>query len=159
FEVSVGGVLSFLLAGLDLLAVLLMLKTAVPNELWQGPNRSLLFAAIALILDCAVFLFFRLGMRLWLFWEQLRRKQLVWALTYAHVLVVLLLTVFLLVVLEILIIARLSDVFLVVSTTLGLMAVSLIALMVIIPTSALFSYLVMRRTTRRIKTLAAATTT
>jgi signal transduction histidine kinase len=159
FEVSVGCVLSLLLAGMDLLVILLLLQTAVPNELWQGPNRSLLFAAIALILDCAVFLFFRLGIRLWLFWEQLRRKQLVWALTYAHVLVVLLLTVLLLVVLEILIIARLSDVFLVVSTTLGLMAVSLIALMVIIPPSALFSYLVMRRTTHRIKTLATATTT
>ena len=33
--------------------------------------------------------FFFLIVRLWLFWNDLRRKQLVWELTYAHVLVML----------------------------------------------------------------------
>ena len=46
-----------------------------------------------------------------------------------------------------------------VSTTLGLLVLSAIALIAIIPLSVLFSYLVMRRTTQRVKTLAAATST
>jgi len=63
----------------------------------------------------------------------------------------------LLVILEVLFIARFSDVFLVVSTTLGLLVVSAIALIAIVPPSILFSYLVMRHTTQRVKTLATAT--
>jgi signal transduction histidine kinase len=157
FEVTTGGVLSILLASIELVVILVLLQGATINVLWQGPNRPLLLAATALMLDFAVFLLSRMGVRLWLFWNQLRRRQLVWALTYAHVLVMLLLTGLLLVILEILIIVRFSDVFLVVSTTLGLLAVSAIALIAIVPPSILFSYLVMRYTTKRVKTLASAT--
>ncbi|MGZ3615853.1 MAG: sensor histidine kinase [Ktedonobacteraceae bacterium] len=110
-------------------------------------------ATASFILNYAMFLLFRLIVRFWLFWNDLRRKQLVWELTYAHVLVMLFLTGSLLVLLEILIITRL------VSTTLGLLVLSAIALIAIIPLSILFSYLVMRRTTQRVKTLAAATST
>jgi signal transduction histidine kinase len=157
FEVTTGGTLSLLLTSMELVVTMVLLQGAAINELWQGPNRPLLSAAIALMLDFALFLLFRIGVRLWLFWNQLRRRQLVWTLTYAHVLVMLLLTGLLLVMLEILIIARLSDVFLVVSTTLGLLVISAVALIAIVPPSILFSYLVMRRTTQRVKTLAAAT--
>jgi signal transduction histidine kinase len=104
-----------------------------------------------------MFLLLRLGVRLWLFWNHLRRKQLVWGLTYAHILVVLCLTGPLIVLLEIFIIIRLSDVFLVVSSTFGLLVLSAITLVAIVPPSILFSYVVMRRTTQRVKTLAAAT--
>lgn len=157
FEVTTGGILSLLLASMELVVTLVLLLGAVPNVLWQGPNRPVSLAAIALMLDFALFLLSRMGVRLWLYWNQLRRRQLVWALTYAHVLVMLLLTGLLVVLLEILIIARLSDGFLVVSTTLGLLVLSAIALIAIVPPSILFSYLVMRRTTQRVKTLAAAT--
>ena len=157
FEVTTGGVLSLLLASIELVVILVLLQGAAINVLWQGPNRPLLLAATALMLDFAMFLLSRMGVRLWLFWNQLRRRQLVWALTYAHVLVMLLLTGLLLVILEILIIARFSDLFLVVSTTLGLLVVSAIALIAIVPPSILFSYLVMRYTTQRVKTLASAT--
>jgi signal transduction histidine kinase len=157
FEVTTGGALSLLLASMELLVTPVLLQGAATNELWQGPNRPLWLAAIALMLDFAMFLLFRMGVRLWLFWDQLRRKQLVWALTYAHVLVMLLLTGLLLVILEILLIAHFSDVFPVVSTTLGLLIVSVIAFIAIVPPSILFSYLVMRHTTQRVKTLATAT--
>ena len=157
FEVTTGVALSFLLAGTALVVTLVLLEGAAINELWQGPNRPLLLAVIALMLDFTLFLLFRVGVRLWLFWNQLRHKQLVWALTYAHVLVIFLLIGLLLVILEILLIARFSDVFLVVSTTLGLLVLSAIALIAIVPPSILFSYLVMRHTTRRVKILAAAT--
>jgi signal transduction histidine kinase len=142
---------------MELVVTLVLLQGAAINELWRGPNRPLLLAAIALMLCFAMFLLFRMGVRLWLFWNQLRRRQLVWALTYAHVLVMLFLTGLLLVILEVLFIARFSDVFLVVSTTLGLLVVSAIALIAIVPPSILFSYLVMRHTTQRVKTLATAT--
>jgi len=157
FEVTTGGALSLLLASMELVVTLVLLQGAAINELWRGPNRPLLLAAIALMLCFAMFLLFRMGVRLWLFWNQLRRRQLVWALTYAHVLVMLFLTGLLLVILEVLFIARFSDVFLVVSTTLGLLVVSAIALIAIVPPSILFSYLVMRHTTHRVKTLATAT--
>lgn len=157
FEVTTGDILCFPLASIELLVTLILRQGTVSNELWQGPIRPLLLTAIALSLNCAIFLLFRLGVRLWLFWNHIRRRQLVWGLTYAHVLVLLLLTGVLLVILEILLIAHFSDVFLVVSTTLGMLVLSAIALIAIVPPSILFSYLVMRRTTQRVKTLAAAT--
>jgi hypothetical protein len=89
FEVTTGGALSLLLASMELVVTLVLLQGAAINELWRGPNRPLLLAAIALMLSFAMFLLFRMGVRLWLFWNQLRRRQLVWALTYAHVLVML----------------------------------------------------------------------
>ena len=147
----------FVLAMMELLVTLILRQGTVSSELWQGPIRPLLVTAIAFLLDFATFILFRLGVRLWLFWNHLRRTQLVWGLTYAHVLVMLFLTGSLLVLLEILIIIRLSDVFLVVSTTLGLLVLSAITLVAIVPPSILFSYLVMRRTTQRVKTLTVAT--
>jgi signal transduction histidine kinase len=157
FEVTTGGILCFLLAIIELIVTLILRQGIVSNELWQGPIRPLLLIAIAFIIDYAMFLLLRLGVRLWLFWNHLQRKQLVWGLTYAHVLVMICLTGSFIVLLEILIITRLSDVFLVVSTTLGLLVLCVITLVAIIPPSILFSYLVMRRTTQRVKTLAAAT--
>ena len=157
FEFTTGGILCFVLAMIELLVTLMLRQGTVSNELWQGPIRPLLLAAIAFILDYAMFLLLRLGVRLWLFWNHLRHTQLVWGLTYAHVLVMLFLTGSMLVLLEILIITRLSDVFLVVSTTLGLLVLSALTLLAIVPPSILFSYLVMRRTTQRVKTLAVAT--
>jgi signal transduction histidine kinase len=159
FEFTTGGILCFVLAIIELIFTLIFRQGTVSNELWQGPIRPLLLAAIAFILDYALFLLLRLGVRFWLFWNHLRRTQLVWGLTYAHVTVMLFLTGLMLVLLEILIITRLSDVFTVVSTTLGLLVLSAIALITIVPPSILFSYMVMRRTTQRVKTLAAATST
>lgn len=157
FEVVTGFVLSLALASMMLVVTLVLLKGAVPNALWRDARRPLLLAVIALALYCVVFLVCRVGIRLWLFWNRLRRGQLLWALTHAHVVVALLVAVLLLVVVEIFAIATLRDTFLVISTTLGLIVLSAIALIAIIPLSALFSYLVIRRTTLRVKTLASAT--
>jgi signal transduction histidine kinase len=159
FEITMGGILCFLLASLELIVTLILRQGTVSNELWQGPIRPLLLIAIAFILNYAMFLLLRLGVRLWLYWNHLRRKYLVWGLTYAHVLVMLCLAGSFIVFLEILIITRLSDIFLVVTTTLGLLVLSAITLIAIVPPSILFSYLVMQRTTQRVKTLAAATST
>jgi len=159
FEVTTGGIFCSLLACIELIVTLILRHGIATSELWQGSIRPLLLTAVAFILNFAMFLLYRLIVRLWLFWNHLRRKQLVWELTHAHVLVMLFLTGSLLILLEILIITRFSDVFLVVSTTLGLLVLSAIALIAFVPPSILFSYFVIRRTTLRIKTLAVATST
>ncbi len=157
FEASVGSVVSLLLGSAELVTLLVLLRGASLNPLWRGSSRPLLTALIALLLNVVVFLTFRMGIRLWLFWNRLRHRQLLWALTYAHVMILLLGAGLLLVVIEALVIYNSPDVFLVVSTTLGLIVLSLIALLVVLPLSALFSYLVIRRTVQRLQTLATAT--
>ena len=129
FEVTTGDILCLLLASIELVVTLILRQGTVSNELWQGLIRPLLLTAVALLLNYAIFLLLRLGVRLWLFWNHLRRKQLVWGLTYAHVQVMLILTGVLFVTLEILLIAHFSDVFLVVSTTFGLLVLSAIVLL------------------------------
>ncbi len=157
FEASVGSVVSLLLSSAELVILLILLRGASLNPLWRGSSRPLLAALIALLLNVVVFLTFRMGIRLWLFWNRLRHRQLLWALTYAHVMILLVGAGLLLVVCEALVIYNSPDVFLVVSTTLGLIVLSLIALLVVLPLSALFSYLVIRRTVQRLQTLATAT--
>ncbi|HKF36316.1 MAG TPA: HAMP domain-containing sensor histidine kinase [Ktedonobacteraceae bacterium] len=158
FEASIGSILSLLLSCAELATLLILLRGASLNPLWQGSSRPLLTALIALLLNVAVFLTFRMSIRLWLFWNRLRRRQLLWALTYAHVMILLLGAVVLLVVFEAPVIYNSpNNVFLVVSATLGLLVLSLIALLVVLPLSALFSYLVTRPTVRRLQTLATAT--
>ena len=157
FETCVGGVVSLLLSCLELAILMILLRGASLSSLWQGSGRPLLTAVLALLLNMAVFLAFRLGIRLWLFWDQLRRRRLLWALTHAHVMMLLLGAAALVVIFEALVLYNSPDVFLVVSTTLGLIVLSLIALLVVLPLSALFSQLVVRRTVQRLQALASAT--
>lgn len=157
FESCVGSVVSLLLSCVELVILLILLRAASPNPLWRGSGRPLLTALIAFLLNIVVFLSFRIGIRLWLYWDWLRRRRLLWALTHAHVMILLLGAGLLLVTFEALIIYNSPDVFLVVSTTLGLILLSLIALLVVLPLSALFSHLVVRRTVHRLQTLATAT--
>jgi signal transduction histidine kinase len=118
------------------------------------------------------FLVFRAGVWLWHYWGRLRRKRLLWALTHAHLvlvaIVVALFSVFVT-------IGALSDrgisgrVELDVPAALvydltnmilpgaGLLAIfTVMALAVVLPPSAVFSYLVSRRTTQRLQHLATA---
>lgn len=156
-EAIAGGSVSLLLSCAELAVVLALLQGISLNPVWVGFTRPLLTAAVGLLLNAAVFFVVRMGIRLWLFWNQLRRRQLLWALTHAHVVILLLGAGLLLVILEALIIYNSPDLFLIVSTTLGLIVLSVIALLLVVPLSAVFSYLVIRRTTRRLQTLAAAT--
>ena len=159
FEASAGSIVSFLLACVELPVILFLLQGVSLNPLWRGSSRPLLTVLIGLLLNVAVFSVVRAGVRLWLLWAQLRHRQLLWSLTHAHVMILVLGAGLLLIVFEALIIYNSPDVFLVVSSTLGLIVLALIALLVVLPLSALFSYLVMRRTTDRIKSLATATST
>jgi signal transduction histidine kinase len=116
----------------------------------------------------------RLGVRLWLVWDRLRRRRMLWAITHAHLTVVVL--VILLVAGGALMVSLLTDTdqFLepepvglttsfvervfhtVFPATILVLLLTVVALAALLPPSALFSYLVARRTTRRLEALAEA---
>jgi signal transduction histidine kinase len=120
------------------------------------------------------FLVLRTGLWLWRFWDRLRRRRLLWALTHAHLTVVVLAVVLFAALatfqvmqpdysthflpeqggLAALFVDRLV---LTIFPLLGVVAVvTAILLAVVLPPSAIFSYFVARRTTRRLEALAAA---
>jgi signal transduction histidine kinase len=162
--------------GLILLAYMLFAGGGDPAILPPSPPRdklffTLLWTAIAGIFTVA----FRGAARLWLFWDRLQRQSLVWSFTHAHLLLVvgisLLFALFLTITFGVLfpfsvseigssgplltLVARLlAGVFPLLSV---LVVVTVIVLGVVLPPSALFSYVVSRRVTRRLARLAAAT--
>ncbi len=117
------------------------------------------------------------GVRVWLAWDHLRRRRLLWGLTHAHLTIVVVMAV---------IVALISSLVLSLTTpsgtppqpeSAGLLAplaerllhtlfpwivvmilMTGLALFLLLPPSALVSYFVARRTTRRLETLAEATT-
>jgi signal transduction histidine kinase len=116
------------------------------------------FVVIALVAFTAEFVVFRLGVRIWLFWDRLRRTHLVWALTHAHLLVVLLAAGLLgIPLLGADIYYARGNPLLLVPLLFFLFTFTLIAMLIVLPPSALFSYLFARRTTARLRSLAAAT--
>ena len=159
FEVANAGVLSLVLSSMELAFIFVLLRHPASSTFRRDSYRPYELAALALAANCATFVIFRTGRRLWLFWDRLRRTQLQWALTHAHVMVLALGAGLLIVLVESLVISHSRDFFLVVPTTVGLIVLSVIALAAVVPPSALFSYLVVRRITDRLKTLAAATST
>src|SRR5579863_7766582 len=90
FEAVTGIVLGLALASMTLAVTLVLLKGTAPNALWRDFSRPFLLSIVTLVMDCLVFLLFRVGIRFWLYWNLLRRKQLLWSLTHAHVIVALL---------------------------------------------------------------------
>lgn len=124
----------------------------------MGRFPIVLFAALWLFAFACAFVVSRIGVRLIVLWNQLRRRRLIWALTNAHLLVVIL-GACLLAALLILFTARPTP-----STALTLLPilffifiVTVLVLLVVLPPSALFSYLFSRRITRRLEALADAT--
>lgn len=123
-----------------------------------------LFFAIAFVLDFGWFIFVRIALRVILFWNRLRRKYLHLALTHAHAMVAVLGLLSLILIIEIgLIVNFRSHGWIapleVVPTLFFLLGLGTIPVVVIVPPSALFSYIVMKRTTDRVRMLAVATST
>jgi signal transduction histidine kinase len=134
-----------------------LLQGALPKSLWRGLDRALVLAVFSLMGDCTAFVIARIALRVWLFWDGLRRRQLLWALTHAHVMVLALGAALLILLLDLLILAIYRNFLLLLPTTLVLVVLSIIVLAAIIPLSALVSYLIVGRITNRLKSLAAAT--
>jgi signal transduction histidine kinase len=135
--------------------------SSFPALLAEGMEHSqeLLVVLLVIFLGAQVlFLSFRLGVRLWLRWNRLRRTRLRWALTHAHLLVVVLGAGMLgMLVMGVDILTSTGFPFYVLSILLGLTVFTGIALALVLPPSALFSYLFARRIIQRIEGLASAT--
>lgn len=117
----------------------------------------------------------RSTLRLWMLWDRLRRQRMIWALTHAHLTVVVLVALIFVVLITANVFSSnataqialeqpsptsslLARVFVGVLPILGVLIVlSVMALMAVLPPSALFSYLFARRTTHRLEQLARAT--
>jgi signal transduction histidine kinase len=173
YEIAVAGVQGLVLLPLLVLAAftILLLRPGIPVTLEgthslpallaQGleHSRQMLSALLAIfIVALVLFLFFRVGVRLGVRWNQMRRTRLRWALTHAHLVVVVMgaaLLGMLLVGVDALTSSGFP--FYLFSILLALVIFTGIALAIVLPPSALFSYLFSRRLTRRIEGLARAT--
>jgi HAMP domain-containing protein len=125
-------------------------------------NLYLLFFAIVFVLDFGWFIFVRTAIRAIWFWHRLRRKYLHLALTHAHIVVAVLGLLSLILIIEVGLIINFRSHGWITSlealpTLFFLLGLCTIPLVVIVPPSALFSYIVMKRTTDRVRMLAVAT--
>ena len=172
WELAVGFALSLVMAiGLDGSARLTGLETEWTRSTWG--HESITFF---MLLTGPGYVATRVGVRLWLFWDRMRRRRMLWALTHAHLLVVMLAMVLAAVGMLLAspysrsttpLIAEASGpivwfadwLLMFVFPLAGLWVLTtLVALAVVLPPSALFSFLVARRTTRRLERLATAAT-
>ncbi|HLZ56892.1 MAG TPA: HAMP domain-containing sensor histidine kinase [Ktedonosporobacter sp.] len=124
-------------------------------------NQMVIAVTIGLfVANCIGYFLCRVGTRVLLFWNRLRRRHLLWALTHSHVLLVVLVAGLLILGVDV-IFVRMSripfDMLMILPITLFLAIPSVIALMIIVPPFALFSYFVIRRTTDRLRMLMSAT--
>jgi signal transduction histidine kinase len=105
------------------------------------------------------FVVLRLGVRAWLYWDQLRRRHLRWALTHALLSVAVLAAgLIALLAVSLTVTTRGATTGLAVVPILMFLAVlTVIGLAIVLPPSALFSYLFVRHTTARLQALARAT--
>lgn len=157
YDGMVAIVLCLLLSGTQLVFTLIWLPDWIASPPFRDIPRSELFIPLLTFLYFCEFVVLRVVARIVLFWNHLRRTQLLWALTHAHVMLVAMGGAVLVLLFEVLIIHYSPNILLIIPATLGLLSVSIIALAAIVPPSVLFSYLVIRRTTRRVKELAIAT--
>jgi signal transduction histidine kinase len=112
---------------------------------------------VLLALFALEFVVLRLGVRLWLVWDRLRRRHLRWALTHAHLTVVVLASGALAALLLLNDLDKIGSVLAIVPVLFVLSIVTGIALALVLAPSAVFSYLFARPTTERVERLAAAT--
>ncbi len=167
---TAAGVSAVMLGGMNLAASVLGWDAP-----WRLASWDWTVVDVLLFATGAGYLLSRIAVRLWLVWDGLRRRRMLWALTHAHLMVVVMVTVvataglFLIAPysttvdqamqrtndpLAALITRLLLTIFPAVSLATVFMA---LALAIVLPPSAIFSYWVARRTTRRLEALTRAT--
>lgn len=118
------------------------------------------YALLWMFVLAGAFLFVRMGISLLIWWNRLRRRSLVWSLTNAHLLVVVIgsgvLCGFIMLT-NVYFTHSIEPQILPILVFMGILTV--IAVLVVMPPSLLFSYIFARRTTRRLRALATATNT
>ena len=156
-DAAIAFVLSLALSGMELAFIFVLQRGGTFIPYWRDGYKFFLWAVIPLMMNVSAFLISRAAVRLLLYWNQLRRKRLLWSLTHAHIIVLALGAGMLILLVDVLLLSTSPNKTLVLPATLGLVVLSMIALLAVVPPSALVSYLVVRRITNRLMTLAAAT--
>lgn len=134
-----------------------------PTELLRSGRAQYYFyeRVLFVVVMCGCILGFvasRIAVRILIFWNRLRRTHLLWSLTHAHLLVVVLGAAFTggaLTVTDALLTHRIPVTILPILVV--LLIVTVIILAFVLPPSALFSFLFARRITRRLRSLTQAT--
>jgi signal transduction histidine kinase len=142
------------------------------SDVWSQSNLGSI-TSILLVLTAPGYLVARIAVRLWLLWDRARRRRMLLSLTHAHLALVVLVmaafVVFLVIGLAIsenpgsyrpesggLVAVLIDRIFHSLIPLLGIWTVMMIiAVIVMLPPSAVFSYFVARHTTRRLERLAA----
>ena len=153
-------------------AILAIAPTIVFAALWYSAVRSaeippqrgisrfplIWVVVLSLLAFSSAFVISRIGVRLIVIWNRLRRQRLIWSLTNAHLLVVILGACLLT---AALILANLGlspgKALSLLPTMFLIFIMTVVVLLVVLPPSALFSYLFAHRTARRLEVLADAT--
>jgi len=143
------------------------------QSVWEESSFTQAFVAAVLLLGIGVGYFgVRSLLRLWFLWDRMRRRRMLWALTHAHLTVVVVvaligtLLLFLSIPLASLLAGETGDDALAALMTqvttmlfpsmMIVLVVTGMALLFVLPPSAIFSYLVARQTTRRLEHLTRA---
>jgi signal transduction histidine kinase len=153
-EIMVAALLTLVISGIWLLIGLLAsVLSSFPRYVFftSDPAGAVLLG----LLPGVVFVGARVSLRTWLFWNQLRRKRFAWTLTHAMLLTVALVS---LLVTAVAVLQLRQDSLPMIGVVIGaFVLVTTGTMLVLFPLFALFSYIFARHTTRRIDTLAAAT--
>ena len=147
------------------LALQSLLSSATPEQLQAlATGQTVIsvfytrYVGMWMLVLSGAFLFVRGGIALLVRWNRMRQRSLVWALTNAHLLVVVIgagVLCGVIVLTNVYYTRSLEPQILPVLVFFGILTV--IAVLVVLPPSALFSYIFARRTTRRLRALATAT--
>jgi signal transduction histidine kinase len=143
------------------------------SDVWDQSNLDNISITVLLLATGPGYLPARVGVRLWLFWDRVRRRRMLFALTHAHLIVVVVVIVLFSLFMTVGVMwtgefvepesggvmALIADrILLTLLPVAGILVVTIIiALSVVLPLSAIFSYFVARRTTRRLEKLAETT--
>jgi signal transduction histidine kinase len=166
-DAIIGMALGLLLALAGLLFVALVyLKNPSIRKLPSSTEVYTTVAIMSILFTCAnwtIYLIVRSFIRLLRFWNRLRRRHLLWALTNSHIILVASLAGFFILLVDIGLVisfsanARISNLLMLIPATLLLMIPSVIAMCFIVPPIAAVSYLVIKRVTDRLRHLTLAT--
>lgn len=161
FDGAVAFVLALALSAMIWALTPVVLPSTLLRTTIGGMNRAAEMASVMLVVDYVIYLIARLAVRVLVFWDRLRRKQLLWSLTHAHLIVIAVAAGLLIVFIDLVVLgvtlSRSTSSLVLIPLTLGLAALSVIGLIIIVPPSALCSYLVVRGTVQRLKALMMAT--
>src|SRR5882724_4330268 len=145
---------------LNILGTLVMFNVLPTYALRMSSPTLFLDIALITFLDAGWYVFVRLASSVLLLWNRLRRKELRWAITHAHVMIVAFTMGLLIIIVEV--VGFISSygswtIFELIPTLFLMLGLSAIPIVIVVPPLALFSYYVTRSTVNRVQALAKAT--